>query len=128
MAKEKSVSPRQFFNQLDLSQLDAESANYIRTEILADTRLDLLPDDTQEYQMVIDLIKESYPKAVGTGTETHETPAVVVVETPAITPTKMSKEQLISRLKLLKKMLAKDPSNKIINGRIKLVGKMIQKA
>lgn len=117
-------SPRQFFNSLDLKQLDAESANYITTEILADARLDLLPSDTDEYAKVVELLQESYPKALGE--IKPEAKAEEKKEEPkgAEAPTK---ELLQARLKNLKKMLAKQPDNKLINSRIKNLEKRLLK-
>lgn len=117
------TSPRQFFNSLVLTELDAESANYITNELLADARLDLLPDDTDEFTKVVELIQETYPKAIGEATAELKAEKTEVSEPSA----KPDKALLQTRLKNLKKMLAKNPSDAVLNGRIKNLTKMITK-
>jgi len=119
MAKTQSLAPRQFFNSLDLSEMDQDVADYIRTEIIPDQRLELLDKDNEEFALVKDFILQSYPKAEE---------KVSKQETKQVEPVKISKELLMTRLKLVKKMLQKEPGNKMLNTRIKLIEKMIEKA
>lgn len=68
MSKTKEVStiikPSEFFKRLDLSKLDANTAQYVREEILSFDNTDLL-DGTPEFQAVREMIEENYPQALG---------------------------------------------------------------
>lgn len=81
MAKTQSVSPRQFFNSLDLQEMDSDVAEYIRTELIPDERLDLLDKDNEEFLLVKDYIISSYPKSQEVTKEApKETPKEVAPE------------------------------------------------
>ena len=121
MAKTQSLSPRQFFNSLDLSEMDSDVAEYIRSEIIPDERLELLDKDNEEFELVKEFILQSYPKSEEKGT-------VEKKEEKSTEPVKMSKQMLMTRLKLVKKMLEKQPNNTILNTRIKIIESMIKKA
>ncbi len=87
MSKIKEVStiikPSEFFKRLDLSKLDANTAQYVREEILSFDNTDLL-DGTPEFDAVRKMIEENYPQALGI----IPVPDKVIDETKKIEPVK----------------------------------------
>lgn len=59
-----NIKPSEFFKKLDLSKLDANTAQYIREEILSFGNTDLL-DGTPEFEEVRKMIEDNYPQALG---------------------------------------------------------------
>ncbi len=59
-----SLTASEFFKRLDLSKLDPNTAQYIRSEILSFENIKLL-DGTTEFDEVRNMIEENYPQALG---------------------------------------------------------------
>lgn len=124
----ETPSPRQFFNSLNRNQLPADIIKDIDELLLASPKLDILNEkETQEYLKVVDTIRTHLPTALAPTAKKQPEPDVTEQEA-AVATAPPSKAILQSRLKLLKKMFANKPNDKTIAGRIKLVGKMIEKA
>lgn len=105
---------KEYFKTLNTSVFPTKASEYIQENILTDEDIDLLDENDEDFIEVKKLIEESFPTALKASEPTKE-----------VEPTKPSKEVLASRLKLLKKMLEKNPST-TIKTRIKIIEKMLQ--
>ncbi len=97
-----SAAPQPFFAQLNLIALPSGAAQYITDEIITDAALADLPEDNEAFQAVSSLIQENYHQSL-------LPPYAEVVdneESGELTPALAEQ-----RLKVLNKLLAKDPEN-----------------
>lgn len=131
MAK-PNPSLRQFFNTLNLSAFPTDIQQAINTIILPSPDLDNLPADDEHYMAVVELVNEKFPAALvnTTPSKKQENPvpeSVVETEIPSSSETTMpSKAVLLQQEKLIKKLIAKEPENKVFNQQLKLITKMLK--
>lgn len=125
-----SVSPKQYFNSLNLSVLPPAIAADIREFVLADPRLDKLKDDDEHVIALKELIADKFPTALAPHGTLKQQAAPAQAETPPTPETAAppTKEVLQAQEGLLKKLLAKDPENKLYNAQLKLVAKLLKAA
>lgn len=131
MKLKEPKSPREFFSTLNLSVFPEDSANYIKDEILTSKDLDTLDANDPEFISFEEMIHEKYPSAlVEKAPPVVETPAPVIEEKVEVKTEPASKEMLLARIKLLKRMLSSEgktpEEKKVLNGRIKLLTKMTE--
>lgn len=130
VASKAAQTPLEFFNSLNFSQLPKDEADYIKNDLLNDKQLASLSKNSEKFTMVVNLISEYFPAALTPVATSKKEPEIKKAEpTPEpVQESPPSKTALEARIGVLKEELKKNPKDKIINSRIKLLEEMIKEA
>lgn len=124
MKNSKDLSPQEFFDSLNFSQLPEAEVKYIKEELLNTDQLKKLKKDSPEYTMIVNLIHESFPGALVQLAKKEPIEVATKQENVVVLPS--DKSVLMARLEGLKELYVKNSKDKTINTRIKLVEEMIE--